>query len=57
MKLGLRQDSETYVKPVKVAQSLRYDVPIRPFFKVMVAGFTELYGVACPLLIWVGGVM
>ena len=38
------------MKPVKVAQSLRYDVPIRPFFKVMVAGFTELYGVAWPLL-------
>jgi hypothetical protein len=53
----LRQDSKTYVKPVKVAQSSRYDVPIRPFFKVMVAGFTELYGVAWPLLIWVGGVM
>ncbi|MEH3174175.1 hypothetical protein POW79_19455 [Enterobacter quasiroggenkampii] len=53
----MRQNSETYVKPVKVAQSLRYDVPIRPFFKVMVAGFTELYGVAWPLLIWAGGVM
>ncbi|GJK16595.1 hypothetical protein CSC04_1883 [Enterobacter roggenkampii] len=57
MKFGLRQNSKTYVKPVKVAQSLRYDVPIRPFFKVMVAGFTELYGVAWPLLIWAGGVM
>ncbi|WP_368526294.1 hypothetical protein [Enterobacter asburiae] len=46
------------MKPVKVAQILRYDVPIRPFFKVMVAGFTELYGgVAWPLLIWAGGVM
>jgi hypothetical protein len=57
LKLGLRQNSKTYVKPVKVAQSVRYDVPIRPFFKVMVAGFTELYGVTWPLLIWVGGVM
>ncbi|SAE13729.1 Uncharacterised protein [Enterobacter cloacae] len=30
LKFGLRQNSGTYVKPVKVAQTSRYHVPLRP---------------------------
>jgi len=45
------------MKPVKVAQTSRYVVPIRPYIEVMVAGFTELYGVTCPLPMLAGGVM